>query len=197
MKNCCSGEKIKNRGLKKGLLYGLIPHTFCIIFFILTISGAAGGAAIAKKFLLIPNFFLFLTIASLLFASLAAFFYLRRKCCCNTSGIKKQWKYLSSLYLTTIVINILMAYVILPASANQIDKQTINEKTTAVINLSVQLPCPGHAPLITDEIKKIDGVGAVNFQLPRHFQVNYNPQKTNPTEIMSLEIFKTFKLKSN
>lgn len=197
MKDCCAEDKTKNQGLKKGLLYGLFPHTFCIAFFILSISGAVGGTAITKKFLLIPNFFLFLTFVSLLFASLAAFFYLKKKSCCHAQGIKKQWKYLTTLYLATIIMNILIAYVVLPVSANQISKQNFNNPLASTLNLSVQLPCPGHAPLIIDEIKKIDGVESVNFQLPRHFQVSYNPQKTNSTEITSLEIFKTFKLKSN
>jgi hypothetical protein len=154
---------------------------------------------LAKKFLLIPHFFLFLTIISFLFATLSAIFYLKKCRCLSAGGVKRRWKYLATMYTATIAINLLVAYVILPTSANLAAKN--NNQTNApellTTNIDVQLPCPGHSPLITSELEKLNGVETVAFKLPRTFQVTYDPRKTSPQEIAALEIFQTFKLKFN
>lgn len=198
MENCCQPNKHQPRGLWSGLIYGLIPHIFCISFFVLSLLGATLGATIAKKFLLIPHFFLFLTLISFFFATLAAFLYLKKNNCCRISKIKEKKKYLLTLYATTIITNILVAYIIIPMSANQSDKQAKNIAIqSSTVNVDVQIPCPGHAPLIIDEVKKVPGVETVSFKLPQTFEINYDPQKTSPEKIAALDIFKTFKLKFN
>ncbi len=199
MGSCCSKNQKKRSGFWPGLFSGLIPHAFCIAFLVLSLIGATSGTLLAKKFLLIPHFFLFLTIISFLFATLSAIFYLKKCHCLSTAGIRNRWKYLTTMYIATIAINLLMAYVVLPASAN-LAVQNNNQKNASELlttNIDVQLPCPGHSPLITSELEKVSGVENVAFKLPQNFQITYDPKETSPQEIAALEIFKTFKLKFN
>ena len=60
-------------------------------------------------------------------------------------------------------------------------------------NLSVDIPCPGHAPLITGELNTIDGVLGVEFSFPNDFAVTYDSLKTSESEILGLEVFRTYK----
>jgi hypothetical protein len=198
MESCCQKNNNRKKGFWSGILYGLIPHTFCIAFFVLSLIGAVGSAAIVKKFLLIPHFFLLLTIISFFFATLAAFFYLKRNNCCNIKGIKGRKKYLLTLYATTIITNILVAYIIIPAYVNRRAKPTENnEEQLSITNIDVQIPCPGHAPLIISEVEKVAGVKTITFKSPDKFEITYDPKTTSLENIATLDIFKTFKLKYN
>lgn len=198
MENCCRPSRPYRKNLWSGIVYGLIPHTFCIAFFVLSLIGAAGGATLAKRFLLLPHFFLFLTLISLLFATLAAFFYLKRSSCYNPKGLRKKYKYICALYATTIATNILVAYVIMPIFANGSAKPIENvQSQLSIADIEVQIPCPGHAPLIISELEKVSGVKRISFRTPRTFEVAYNPQETSLKDIKTSEIFQTFKLDSN
>jgi hypothetical protein len=160
--------------------------------------GAVGGAALAKRFLLIPHFFLFLTVLSLVSATLAAFFYLRKNGCCNRRDIKKKYKYLLTLYSVTILTNILVAYLIIPALASGPGRQKDDgSNRLSVANVEVQIPCPGHAPLIISELEKVSGVEEISFQTPRTFEIAYDPQEISLESIEAAEIFKTFKIRAN
>jgi len=199
--SCCQNkkpeEKIKAKGFWQGLIFGLIPHTFCIIFIIFTLVGSVLGATVAKKFLLIPHFFLFLVILSLFFATLSAWLYLRSRKCCSAGGLKKNWKYLTILYGTTLLINIIFIYYIFPAittaTANLGNNRASINQTTNILTIKVDIPCSGHGPLIIDELKKINGVSSVDYTPLNTFKVSYDPLLTNETSILSLEIFKTYK----
>lgn len=198
MTDCCQPKNERSNGFGRGLLFGLVPHVFCIAFFVLSLIGAASGAALAKRFLLIPHFFLFLMIISFLLATLAAFFYLKRNGCCHARGIKSKRKYLLTMYAATIMTNILVAYVIIPSATSHSTRAAADSrKQLAITNIEVQLPCPGHAPLIIDEVKKADGVETVDFRLPRAFEISYDPQRISPEKIAALDIFQTFKIKFN
>ena len=61
------------------------------------------------------------------------------------------------------------------------------------ITLKVDIPCPGHAPLITSELKTIQGVKSVKFSFPNEFEVSYDVSETSKDEILSLKVFKTYK----
>lgn len=198
MESCCQNDRPRQQGALSGIFYGLIPHTFCIAFVVLSLIGAVGGATLAKKFLMLPYFFLFLTILSLMSATLAAFFYLKKNNCCTRRGIKKKYKYLATLYSVTIITNILVAYLIIPALISGPDRRMeygVNQLTLA--SIEVQIPCPGHAPLIIDELEKVSGVKDVSFQAPRTFKVAYNSEETSLDNIKMVEIFKAFKIRSN
>jgi hypothetical protein len=197
-KSCCQspqGEKPKN--FFAGLLYGLLPHTFCIAFIALSIIGATTAATFFRKFLLLPYFFEILIGLSLVFATISAVFYLRKNGSLSSSGIKNHWQYLSILYGSTVAVNLLFFLVIFPLTANlNLSKSrpgVLSEQSRLqTATIQVQIPCSGHASLITGEFQKNPGIGAVKFQLPNRFLVEYDPAKISLGQILALDIFKTY-----
>ncbi len=65
--------------------------------------------------------------------------------------------------------------------------------TLAKLTLQVDIPCPGHAPLISGELRKLPGVRSVNFRFANYFDVEYDSSKTTQADILGLEVFKTYK----
>jgi len=161
-KYCCVKKNKKSTLISSGILLGTLPHFFCVAFILFSIIGAATASAFLKKFLLIPGFFSFLVIISLLLATIFSAIYLKRNECLCVSGIKNKWKYLSLLYSTTILANLLMFFVVLPALANvnfrkapgENAETQSQESQLSELTLNVQMPCSGHASLIINEIKK-------------------------------------------
>lgn len=198
-KSCCQKEeKVRERkSLFSGLLYGLLPHTFCILFIILSVLGATTATALLKPLLLNSYFFYILIAISLFFATISAIIYLKKNEILSFSGIKRKWKYLSILYGTTIFVNLLFFMVIFPylANLNRNQPALIENIPLSSIVLEVNIPCPGHAFLISTEIKKVNGVKDVKFSLPNLFEISFDPQETNKEKILSLEIFKSFEAK--
>lgn len=198
-KDCCEKEKPKDekKGFFSGILYGILPHTFCIFFIVFSIVGATTATLFFKKVLLIPFLLQILIGLSFVFATLSAIIYLKRNDTLSSHGVKRKWKYLLVLYSTTVLVNLLFFTVIFPKVANL----NINSTKSAVaqdsqsssITIKVSIPCAGHSQLIIDEIQKTEGVGKVGFTDPNLFKVNYNSQKTSKEKILSLEIFKTYK----
>lgn len=120
--DCCKPktdtEIEESSGFWAGILYGILPHTFCILFVVLSVIGATTGAVFLKKFIFVPNLFVYLVILSFFFATLSAFFYLKKNRYLSIAGMKKKWKYLTILFLTTIIVNVGLIYFIIPAAAN-------------------------------------------------------------------------------
>ena len=196
--NCCDKQKNNaeaGREIRTGILYSLIPHTFCIALVVFSILGAVGLISFIKKALVIPYFFSFLIIFSVVLASISALFYLKKTRDLSFSGIKRKWKYLTILYSTMLAVNLLMFFVIFPATANMGSKNIKNAQSySEALSLNVEIPCSGHAPLITYELKQDEGVGKITFKNPGIFNVRYNPNLTSPEKIKSLQIFKTFEI---
>lgn len=196
--DCCQTNKEKSsKGVWQGIVSGLIPHTFCILFIAFTLFGSVFGATIAKKFLLIPHFFLFLVILSFIFATLSAWLYLRKCNYCSANKLKTKWKYLTMLYGLTLIINIVFIYLIFPAIANTINGPENNQVANQAVDqltIKVDIPCSGHAPLIIDEVKKSCNIQSINYQLPNVFEIKYDPKITSAENILSLAIFKTYKI---
>jgi len=198
--NCCQVKEKKTAGFLSGLLSGLLPHSFCIAFIILTAIGATALTGLLKSVLLVPFFFQILIGLSLFLASVSALVYLWKNSLLSFTGIKKKWRYLLVLYGMTVGMNLLMFAVVLPRMANigPIGQPKIlSERNTTSIVLVVEIPCPGHAQLIIDELKKSPGVNNVVFKSPNFFEVNFDPQKFSLSGLLSLEIFKTFKVTIN
>ncbi len=63
----------------------------------------------------------------------------------------------------------------------------------AKLTLQVDIPCPGHAPLISGELKKLPGVRSVTFRFANFFDVEYDSSKTTQADILGLDVFKTYK----
>lgn len=204
-KNCCLPENSKQKKDKKGiiygLIYGLIPHSFCIAYIILSVLGATAGVAIFRNLFFIPYLFQILIILSFVFATVSAGIYLKRMGLLSIEGIKIKWKYLTVLYSTIIAVNLLLFFVIFPATAN-INSASIFKNSASAINssalmenltLKVDIPCSGHANVIINELKSINGVVLTMYKDPDIFEISYDSAKTSPEKIMALEIFKTYK----
>lgn len=199
--NCCEKPKEtkKEKGFLKGILYGLAPHTVCIAFVIFTILGATTATALLKPLLLNPYFFYILIGLSFIFATISAIFYLKRNGILSFPGIKKKWRYFSILYGATIFVNLLFFMVIFPMVANlnlnpfRQSAALIETSVSSSLTLKVDIPCPGHAPLITTELLKINGVKEVKFSFPNLFDVKYNSLKTSKEEMLSLKVFNAYK----
>lgn len=200
--SCCQkSEQKKGKGFLTGIFYGLIPHAGCIAFIAASIFGVTAATELFKPLLLNPYFFYILMALSFTFATISSTFYLRKNGMLSTDGIKRKWKYLSTMYGSTIGVNLLLFLLIFPLLANVSVAQSptgnlisaTNVNSLSSIRLSVDIPCSGHAPLISDELKKIIGISSVQFSLPNVFDVKYDSSKTNKDQILSLEIFKTYK----
>jgi len=188
--SCCSTNNKESKGFWSGLFYGLVPHTGCIAFIIFSILGVTTATALFKPLLMSRYFFYGLIIISFIFATISAVIYLKRMNLFSKEGIKKKWRYLSILYGTSIGINLFLFLFIFPIAANM----TTALPTGAVIadlnqiTLKVDIPCPGHAPLISGELETINGVQGVRFRFPDYFDVSYDKQ-TSKEEILSLSVF--------
>lgn len=191
---CVTAKHNPNSGILSGILYGLIPHTFCIAFILFSTIGAVTATVFFKKFLLIPYFSYFLVLISLLLATISSMIYLKRTNCLCISGIKSKWKYITILYATTILVNLFMFFIVLPILANANANNVINQENNLTnLSITVQIPCSGHASLIINELKKDSGIGLVRFEMPDIFKIKYDPKKISPEKIVSLEIFKIYK----
>jgi len=196
--HCCSiGENKKNRGILSGIMFGLLPHAFCLAFALFSIIGAVTASAFLKRFLLIPNFFLLLTAVSFILATISAVVYLRKSGRLSVSGLKNRWRYILAVYVSTILVNLMIFFVVFPALANmdfsRSPKVQGQAENLSELAINVQIPCSGHAPLIIDEIKKNCDVQSVKFLMPNIFYIKYDPNKITPEKVISLEVFKTYK----
>lgn len=198
----------KNRNILQGIAYGLIPHIGCIAFIIGSIFGVTFLMEYFKPLLMNPYFFHILVLISLGFATLSSILYLRKNGLLSSAGMKRKWKYLTTMYGSTIGINLLLFLVIFPLLANVSVAQPTSQSITGALvgvsgtpnndglsslRLSVDIPCSGHAPLISQELKKIDGVMSIQFGFPNIFDVKYDSTKTSKQQILSLDVFKTYK----
>lgn len=203
--DCCKKENIKEekkKGIVRGVLYGLLPHTFCIAFILFSVIGATTAITLLKPLLLNRYFFYILISISFVFATISAVVYLKRNRNLSIVGAKRSWKYLTLLYGITIFINVILFLVVFPLAANlNLNKSeeslAVNAQNVQLssLTLEVSIPCSGHATLITGELKKISGVKEIKFRLPNLFDIKYDPLQTSQEEILSLEVFKTYQAK--
>ncbi len=212
-RSCCRPvPEARGKGFLAGLAYGVLPHTFCILFIALSIIGATAATSLVKRVLYLPYLLPLLVGASLLFATLSALLYLHRNGMLSVAGMIARWRYLSILYGTTIAVNLLMFAVVLPAAArvdvraagpsasgyleqSTRDPAVLAEATapTDTVRLGVAIPCPGHAPLIVSEVESLDGVLAVRYIGGSDFVVRYDPAKLRVDDILALEVFRAFR----
>ncbi len=198
--SCCAKNNLekKDRGILKGLLYGIFPHSFCIGFIIFSAVGAVAVTSVLKKVMMNPYFLQILFALSIIMATFSAIIYLKKCNCFNKQGVRSKWKYLIILYGMTIFINFLMFSYVLPILANiGSPNAKIEAASFLELSLRVDIPCAGHAPLIIDELKKIKGIESIKFESPDIFKITYDPVQTSPEKIMAAEILKTYKAKIN
>ncbi len=201
-RKCCN-----ERSMIKGILYGALPHSFCILFIIFSIAGSAVMASLLKPFFLNSSFFYLLIAFSFFAATVSAFFYFRKNGKLSLSGLLSGKRYLAVLYGTTFIVNMILFILIFPVAANMSSglglKSSIaqafwadtSETADNFFWAEVDIPCSGHSPLISEELRGLEGVEKVIFSFPNVFKVEYNPEIVSKEEILSLEIFKTYPIK--
>jgi copper ion binding protein len=185
--------------IKQGILYGMLPHIGCIAFVLASILGASFFTQLFRPILMSKYFFYILIAVSAVFATISSYFYLKRNGMLSNNGIKRSWKYLATMYGTTIGVNVLFFLFIFPILTNVSAQNSIKTYEAAslgsTLKISVDIPCSGHAPLITDELKKLQGINNVKFDFPNIFTISYDSTKITKDEILSLDVFKIFPAK--
>jgi copper chaperone CopZ len=184
----------KENATKQGILYGLLPHAGCIAFIIASIIGATFFMNLFRPLLMSTYFFYALIAVSIIFATISAAIYLRKNGLLSMQGIRRQKKYLATLYSATIIINLVLFLLIFPLTANFASARasTANENSETV-ELYVIIPCSGHASLIINELMQEEGVQEAKYTFPYKFITKYDGDITNPEKILEAEIFKEFK----
>lgn len=208
-KNCCAQ---KSCATKEGIIYGIIPHIGCIAFLIFAVMGATVATTFLRPLMASQSLFYGMMALSALFAMVSASFYLKKHNALSWEGVRSNRRYLASLFGMTILTNALFLFVIFPAVANSIVANnnapigstgvegataatTANSPAanpTKTITLKVDIPCGGHAPLITQEIKTLTGVKSVKYMAPKTFIVECDASLSTE-EILGLDIFNEFK----
>jgi len=199
-----AGGSNKKRTIKQGIAYGLVPHIGCIGFIAASILGVTVAVEFFRPLLMNPWFFHILVAISIGFATLSSAIYLRKQGILSFAGVKRKKKYLTTMYGSTVGINLVLFLLVFPMLAN-LDTGSFAESPTGMaalsgagaqegglLRLQVNIPCPGHAPLISGELKTIDGVTGVRFEFPNYFDVAFSSAETSKEEILSLEVFKTY-----
>ncbi len=192
--------KKTDNSLISGLTFGLMPHIGCIGFIVASILGSTLLITYFRPILLNQYFFHILIALSFLFATIGTYLYLRKNNLVSIAGISKKRNYISIMYGTTIGINLLLLFVIFPAVANfdvgffstNYSNNNLSNGENSIIKLAVDIPCSGHAALISGDIKTINGVSGVRYSMPNIFEVAYVAPATKQ-DLLNLEIFDTYK----
>jgi copper chaperone CopZ len=188
-RSCCKPKKEKEgKGFLSGLMYGLIPHTGCIAFIIFTILGVTTATAFFRPLLMSRYFFHGLIVLSFIFATISAIIYLKKHGLLSIKGIKQKTGYLSILYGTSIGINLLLFLFIFPIAANMTGA-VVTTQGLPELTLKVDIPCSGHAPLISNTLKELNGVKSVTFRFPDYFDVVYDSKQVTQEKILSVDVF--------
>lgn len=189
--DCCKPKKErKSKTVLGGIAYGLIPHIGCILFIIGSILGVTILMRFFRPLLMNRYFFHYLLLIAIGFATFSSFLYLRKHKALSWKGIKKKKGYLIIMYGSTVGINLVLFLLIFPYLANITGNVSAAEITgSSILSIAVDIPCPGHAPLISNEVKTIEGVKGSEYSFPNKFDVYYDPSKTSEQQILSLEVF--------
>lgn len=204
-KKCCFNIKKKPKNKLEAILFGLVPHIGCIGFLIGSIFGVTFLMQFFRPLLMNRYFFHYLILLSLVFATISSFFYLKKHKSLTVKGIIREKKYLSWTYGLTVGVNIILFLFVFPFLANvdlsevfvgnsrglELNKLTSSEQSLNFLRLKVDIPCPGHAPLISYDLNSINGVKSVRYEFPNFFIVNYDSE-TNKDTILSLDVFQEY-----
>lgn len=190
-KDCCGVEK-KSKSLLVGMLYGLVPHLGCIFFIIGSLLGSTLLIKAFKPFLISKYSFYFLIGISLSAATFSSLLFLKKNQSLSLQGARKRWKYLSFMYGSTVGVNLLLFLVIFPLFADFSASAGMSREDSSSLILKVDIPCTGHAPLISEELKNLEGISEIKFDFPDYFKIRYNPKKISEKKILTLEIFNNY-----
>ena len=185
-------EKKKSNNILKGLAYGIVPHIGCIGFIVGSVLGVSVLMQFFRPLLMSRYFFYGLVALSLGFATVSVVLYLRNNELLSVRGLQRKWKYVSITYGSTVGVNLALFLIVFPMLAN-VSASTGGDQialgATEFITLRVNIPCSGHAPLISEELKTINGVQEVKYSTPNIFTVKYDSGRTTKNEILKLAVF--------
>ena len=196
--DCCDGEdkkdgkSAKHKGLWQGIIYGTIPHIGCIMFIVGSVLGVTILMKYFRPLLMNRYFFHYLIVISLGFATLSSILYLRKNKSLSWEGIKRKKGYLYIMYGSTVGINLVLFLLVFPYLANVTGGVIGSTDDLSMLKISVDIPCPGHAPLISSEVKTIVGVKGSEYSFPNDFEVYYDSSETTKKEILGLEVFEEY-----
>jgi hypothetical protein len=198
--NPCPGSKKK--GFLMGILYGLLPHAGCFLVISLPLLGLTTVSAFLIP-LLVNSYFLYILIFfSVICTTISALLYLRRRNALSIKGAKENFRYIAILYGTVLIVNLLVFKLAFPFFANiyafsSQENNVLGERVelTENLKLEVNLPCSGHAFLVTGQLRNLEGVSNVVYVYPDIFEVVYLFEEISPSEIMEIEIFSEFEAK--
>lgn len=190
------GQKKKNpNNVLKALAYGIIPHIGCIGFIVGSVLGVTVLMQFFRPLLMSRYFFYGLVGLSLAFATVSVLFYLKNNELLSVEGLKRKWKYVSITYGTTVGVNLTLFLVVFPMLAN-VSASTLGDQiifgSVDSITLGVNIPCSGHAPLISEELRAINGILEIRYSLPNRFAVKYDSGRTSINEILDLAVFRQY-----
>ncbi|MDY1591389.1 MAG: cation transporter [Methanofastidiosum sp.] len=190
-----NSKKKKSNNILKALAYGIIPHIGCIGFIVGSVLGVSLLMRFFRPLLMNRYFFYGLVAVSLGFATISVLLYLKNNELLSIKGLQRKWKYVSITYGSTVGINLTLFLIVFPMLANVSassggDQATVG--TVEFITLKVNIPCSGHAPLISEELKSINGVQEVKYSTPNTFAVKYDSGRTTKTEILNLTVFREY-----
>ena len=208
--NCCKSEKKekKGRGVLSGLFYGLVAHSFCILFIILTVLGVTTLTTALRPVFMSSYFFHILVFTAIVFATISALVYLKKNNQLSFSGIKEKRNYLFILYGTTIAVNLILFIFIFPITANISGGASLTgavmssfkntdmgspDEDEALLTIEVDIPCSGHAYLVFSDFENFSGIKNINFRFPDVFDITYDPSITTIEEILSVDVLTEYK----
>ena len=193
--DCCNNNKKKDgKGVGRGILYGLIPHLGCLGFIAFSILGVTVGVTVFRSILITPFLIHALIGLSLVFATFSLVLYLKKNNKLSFSGLLDEKSYATTLYGTTLIVNLLFFLVIFPAVAefdSEFDLSKLSASTSRE-TLQVDIPCEGHSFLINNELNDLEGVEGVEFSGPNYFEVFYDNENVDIEKITSLDIFEKY-----
>lgn len=190
--DCCKPRKAN--GFWQGLLYGLFPHAGCLAFIAASVLGMATMASVFRPLLMKSYFFYGMIALSFVFATLSAYLYLRKQGGIHNARHHKG--YLGILYGTTLAVSLVMYFIVFPALASA----SSTENVTAIkpsadlqkVTLDVNIPCGGHAPLITDALKSVKGVVNIQYLPLTKFVVTYDARQITKEQIAAISMFSEY-----
>ncbi len=190
-----NSSKKKQNNILRSIVYGLVPHIGCIGFIVGSVLGVSVLMQFFRPLLMSRYFFYGLVALSLGFATVSVILYLRNNELLSVKGLQRKWKYVSITYGSTLGVNLALFLIVFPMLANvsaSVGSDQITLGSIDSIILKVNIPCSGHAPLISEELKTINGVQEVKYSTPNIFAVKYDSGRTSKTEILKLAVFKEY-----
>src|SRR3989339_353597 len=115
---------------------------------------------------------------------------LRKNDALSFDGIREKKGYLFGMYGFTVGVNVLLFFFIFPFLSGFVGASVEDSSGLRVMNLEVDIPCPGHAPLISSEVSGVNGVKGVEYSFPKKFEIFYEAGVRE--DVLGLDVFEEY-----